>query len=538
MTQLDLPPISIARYVDLLKRRRWQVVPISLLGLVVGALVAFFIPRYYVTFTDLNFNIAGLLPRDSNVVQDPLAEQISNAKLLIPTVVPRTLEKLGWPEALASDFSERWAFHAAVRDRIEINPSDLSTKGRVHTNLRISYKDRDARRAADFANALRDTWVAELIGRMRDDTLHLREIEANNREQQEEALDSIRQEMQQFAERNSFDPTTGSVREGQLSLSAEIAERERSLANLVGRKRQAEAALGTLRQQDREGLVQKMITKPVIPDFTKMGLGVPERVAQLMATVRYAELQLNSMTKQHPSYEVTIRQRDSARAELQRYLPAETVETVPNPAYLELQKKIDDGQAELDVMAAEQEHLEKRLEQLRLKLAEVPALWKEWSRRRTDEEAAVRRLEEMRANVDRVNERLIQLEKLQPFRVINPAFVPARPTEPNIVLLALVGSLVGLALAIGVILLLDTLRFTFKTLEEVERALPVPLLGGVSHLETSEERRATKRGRMTLIVTAATALVLILAVVTIYYVAPARLPHFVRDLLEVVLGAE
>ena len=29
MTQLDLPQISFARYVDLLKRRSWQVIPVS-----------------------------------------------------------------------------------------------------------------------------------------------------------------------------------------------------------------------------------------------------------------------------------------------------------------------------------------------------------------------------------------------------------------------------------------------------------------------------------------------------------------------------
>ena len=36
MTQLDLPQVSLQRYVDLVRRRRWQLVPISLFGLVVG----------------------------------------------------------------------------------------------------------------------------------------------------------------------------------------------------------------------------------------------------------------------------------------------------------------------------------------------------------------------------------------------------------------------------------------------------------------------------------------------------------------------
>ena len=40
MTQLDIPQISFARYLELLKRRRWQVIPVTVLGLVIGTAVA------------------------------------------------------------------------------------------------------------------------------------------------------------------------------------------------------------------------------------------------------------------------------------------------------------------------------------------------------------------------------------------------------------------------------------------------------------------------------------------------------------------
>ncbi len=56
MSQVELPQVSLQRYVDLVKRRRWQLVPISLLGLMVGGLVAFLIPRYYVAETQFEHN--------------------------------------------------------------------------------------------------------------------------------------------------------------------------------------------------------------------------------------------------------------------------------------------------------------------------------------------------------------------------------------------------------------------------------------------------------------------------------------------------
>ena len=55
MTQTaDLPQLSLQRYFDLVKRRRWQLVPVSLLGLIIGGVVAFFIPRFFVAETLLS----------------------------------------------------------------------------------------------------------------------------------------------------------------------------------------------------------------------------------------------------------------------------------------------------------------------------------------------------------------------------------------------------------------------------------------------------------------------------------------------------
>ena len=51
MTQIELPQLSLQRYVDLVRRRRWQVVPVSILGLIIGGLIAFFIPRMFVAET-------------------------------------------------------------------------------------------------------------------------------------------------------------------------------------------------------------------------------------------------------------------------------------------------------------------------------------------------------------------------------------------------------------------------------------------------------------------------------------------------------
>ena len=97
--------------------------------------------------------------------------------------------------------------------------------------------------------------------------------------------------------------------------------------------------------------------------------------------------------------------------------------------------------------------------------------------------------------------------------------------------------MLGLGVAIGLILLLDILQGSFKTSDDVERGLGVPVLGGMSHLETEDERDSLVRGRRRAVTAAFGFVALVVVVVTIYYRAPTRLPAVVRDLLTMLLGS-
>ena len=100
MTQVELPQLSLQRYVDLVKRRRWQLVPVSLLGLVIGGLVAFFIPRYFVAQTLLEHQQVPSGPADT---ENPFRAVVDTAKSTIPLMAGAAIDELKWPEALGLD---------------------------------------------------------------------------------------------------------------------------------------------------------------------------------------------------------------------------------------------------------------------------------------------------------------------------------------------------------------------------------------------------------------------------------------------------
>ena len=141
------------------------------------------------------------------------------------------------------------------------------------------------------------------------------------------------------------------------------------------------------------------------------------------------------------------------------------------------------------------------------------------------------------SELNSATELLAKLQRELPVRTKRPAVVPPAPTEPNILIIALVGCILGLGAAIGLILALDVLQGSFKTLDDVERGLPVPVLGGVAHLETRAEREQAVRGRRRVVVVSGSAVALLTVVVSIFYFDSTMLPPVVRDILAIILGA-
>jgi polysaccharide chain length determinant protein (PEP-CTERM system associated) len=88
--------------------------------------------------------------------------------------------------------------------------------------------------------------------------------------------------------------------------------------------------------------------------------------------------------------------------------------------------------------------------------------------------------------------RLEQAQKGQQFRVLDPAYLPERPSFPNRGLFALAGAvgglLLGLALAVGI----DTLDPTMKDAESVRTAFSFPVLAVIPYVKPREQVRLAR----------------------------------------------
>jgi uncharacterized protein involved in exopolysaccharide biosynthesis len=85
--------------------------------------------------------------------------------------------------------------------------------------------------------------------------------------------------------------------------------------------------------------------------------------------------------------------------------------------------------------------------------------------------------------------RLEQRAKGQQFRVIDPAYLPMRPSFPNRGLFALAGALAGLLLGVSLAVVADILDPTLKEADEAAAALRLPLLAVVPYVRRRDQER-------------------------------------------------
>ncbi len=78
------------------------------------------------------------------------------------------------------------------------------------------------------------------------------------------------------------------------------------------------------------------------------------------------------------------------------------------------------------------------------------------------------------------------------FRIVDPAHVPDRPFFPNQMLFVTIGVVLGLAVGLGAALLAELLDDSFKSVSDVEVALPYPLLTAVPDIRPARSPRSRK----------------------------------------------
>jgi capsular exopolysaccharide synthesis family protein len=77
-------------------------------------------------------------------------------------------------------------------------------------------------------------------------------------------------------------------------------------------------------------------------------------------------------------------------------------------------------------------------------------------------------------------------------RIVSPALIPLKPDRPPLPLLLIAAAICGIILGVGLVLLLERARRGFRSVEEVEGALSLPVLGVFPHADVVAAGRARR----------------------------------------------
>lgn len=540
MTQLDVPNISFSHYLDLLKRRTWHVVLVSVFGLVIGGFVALMIPRFYVVSTTLEFEASALAPFGKDG-PDPLTQVVKEARSTIPRGIERAIQELGWPEASLTGLA-RQDFIAGVRERLHAYDPGMDTSGprRQFAELRIQYADTEGQRAVEMVEKLRDLWlrgyVQGLEQRAQADVDVIRTRHDAVLGQQKAANEAL----SLFEKNNDLNPMLWRSLEsfgGGRDLGNRIDSFEDQLIDLQSQILQLEKE-----QEERRARLE--VTKEMVPATLEERIPDPllrSEYERKLKEVMLAQLRMKRFLPHTSHYRSALALVEDLKGELTLLEQSagggfDKLEK-KNPDYEALDKEIRLVDAKLEGLRSDEKRKQGMLDELRKRASDLPGIFKQYRELRADLTRFDKQVAELDEELTKAQNLLYRARSDKPYRISEQAFAPATPNDPNPVLLALIGCGVGLGLAIGLILLIDLLQLTYKSVDDVESALGVPVLGSIAFLQTDEELRDLRSRRVWMTVAATLFIGSLVTVVALYYVNKTQLPEFMVDILDVLLGA-
>lgn len=506
--------LKIDHYIRLVIKRRWFIfIPLAV-AITAGIYLALTLPRVYVAKT-LILVEAQRVP--TNFVQSLVSIDInSRISTISQQIMSRTnLEKIIQQFSLYTEPEYQKMYMEDkvedVRKRIAVNV----TRARDGADaFSISFKGKDPEKVMKIANTLATFFInenlkvreAQAIGTSSflDDEL---EVMRKKLVSVEEALKDYRREhMGELPEQ--LETNLRSLDRLQL----ELGEKEESLRSAKNRIASVENEIQAMREAPTQ--------LPQTTGRRAMENGAAESPEPTELEQQYYELkkQLSLMrtryTERHPDI-VKLKRIVTgleARVEAERNIAKKTprpesVETAVPPSQSDENNVDFDTLNQKDAISREIDALNDDIAKLRQEIAEINQRVENTPKREQELLTLNRDYSNIQAQYSSLLSRKLEAEiavnmerkqKGEQFRILDPARLPEKPSEPDMKKLFLLTLAVGLGLGGGVVFLFDFFDTSFKTSTDVESVIGVPILAMVPTLPSPGD---TRRSRVRLILT-------------------------------------
>jgi uncharacterized protein involved in exopolysaccharide biosynthesis len=544
--EMDSSPKQLHDYLDILRRRRWQMAIPAALLLVVSALIAFGYPPSY-------RSTATILIEEQEVPPDLVRSTVTSyadqrIQSIKQQIMSRTnLWKIVEQYGLYARLRERASTEEVLKRMVDdidvkvISAEVVDRRTGQSTNATIaftlSYDGETPALGQKVANELTSLFLAE---NLRSRQRHAQETTAFLKQEAGELagrIDALEKRIAAFKRR------AGGALPELLQLNMQLLDRtERDLSevdqqvrSLEERKIYLEGVLATMKPntpivtssgerildsgERLKALSAQYVSSgsylaPGHPDMIKMkkeiealqrdtgsGPGVDEMQKRLTGErARLATLR-DRYGDDHP--DVLRSQRTISALDREILQAAETptppVSPAPeNPAYITLQAQLASTVNDLDALRAKRVELQAVQQRYSVRVESTPTIERDYLDLTRDRDNSVAKYHEIRSKLleAQVSEGLEAQRKGERFSLIDPPLLPEKPITPNRPAIVILGFIVSMAGGVGYGAAVESLDHSVRSAGALERIVRVSPLAVIPFVPNAEDRtRALRRKR-------------------------------------------
>jgi polysaccharide chain length determinant protein (PEP-CTERM system associated) len=469
---------------DIINRRKWIAIPCFLLAFAAVAPAVAVLPEIYSSTATVlieNQQIPDSLVRSTVTSALEIRLQTISQEILSRSNLEELIHQFGLFEERRKKLPLELIIPGFRKD-IEIDMQRSRGARSLSTfAFTVSYRGRDPQKVADVTNALTSLFIEENMKIREEQASGTSQFLRNRLEEMQSSLEEMERRVARFKNRHigelphQQDGNIATLEQlnTRLQLNAEnqtrISERLKELETLLEQAHaQAAAAAGD---------------------------NSPDATAARLAELRQ---ELNDLRKQYgEKYPDVLSVRREIEALEERLQESENTDPeerrlVPeNATIVQLTREISDANVEFRALQSEEQSIQETIAAYQERVEAAPRLEQEYQVLMRDYETTselYRSLLERQKEAE-LAESMEQRQKGEQFRVIEPAIASSRPAAPDRQKLLLLGFVLSLGFAAGIVAVLEYLDTSYHTLEALRSSVKVPVLCSVPPIVTESGRR-------------------------------------------------
>ena len=465
-------------------RFRWIALATAWVICVAGWMVVAQMPEQYVATARVNI--------DSNSVLRPLLRGIAiqpdvgqRVALMSKTLLSRpNLEKL----MRMTDLDLQAKTDLDKERILKMLGGSISLSGdRRNTSLySVSFKHSDRDTAKRVVQSVLTVFIESTLGEKRTESEGAQEFIDQQIKDYEQRLADAEARLAEFKRRHAGNmPGDSGGYYGKLEMAKnQLAGAKLELKEAQNRRRQ-------LRQQlaDEE------------PEIEADNMSAGQSFSPLDVRIQSLHAKLDELLVKYTDRHPEVRQIQGLLAELEAERDAQIQESMDagepspglqaNPVYQQLKNMISATEAEIASLTVRVGEYKQRVDDLVKAIGNIPKIEAEMKQLDRDYRVVSSQYQALvkRRETARLGEKAGQTADDVKFKVIDPPFVPLKPTEPNKMLLNAGVFGVGLGAGAGMALLVALLRPVFGDRRRLALVTGLPVLGTVTLIRSPEEKR-------------------------------------------------